>query len=266
VDEEGRKLLGWFIQEGARLYARDCMNRCMIEELRRAHPSSKAHESMRNVSRQITKVMILTVALLACTGLRAEDPPALKLTLKEAVQTALKQNPQVLVANLNVATSREDATVARADLLPQAGLEVFEKKERFNLDAFIGGSFPGSPHHAGPFSVFQAGGALSMPVFDLALWRKWQASRQGIAGSQARELGVHVMLFELPFPKEIEATRTVQITRRIVHGRFADPTLWLPIDATGELRWLDGVHLDERSAMLVSRSIDGAIGRLLKSD
>jgi hypothetical protein len=52
-----------------------------------------------------------------------------------------------------------------------------------------------------------------------------------------------------------------------VHGRFPDPTLWLPIDvATGELRWLDGVHLDERSAMLVSRSIDGAIGRLLKSD
>jgi len=75
------------------------------------------------------------------------------------------------------------------------------------------------------------------------------------------------MLLELPFPKEIEATRTVQLTRRIMHGRFADPTRWLPIDvAPGELRWLDGVHLDERSAMLVSRSIDGAIGRLLKSD
>jgi hypothetical protein len=84
---------------------------------------------------------------------------------------------------------------------------------------------------------------------------------------KARERDARIMLLELPFPKEIEATRTVQITRRIMHGRFADPTRWLPIDvAPGELRWLDGVHLDERSAMLVSRSIDGAIGRLLKSD
>lgn len=79
---------------------------------------------------------------------------------------------------------------------------------------------------------------------------------------KARELGVRVMLFELPFPKEIEATRTVEITRRIVHGRFADSALWLPINVeTGELRWLDGVHLDERSAMLVSRSIDKTLGQ-----
>ena len=81
---------------------------------------------------------------------------------------------------------------------------------------------------------------------------------------RARALGVRALLFELPFPKRVEATRTVQITRSLVHGRFADPRLWLPIDAgLSELRWLDGVHLDERSAMLVSRSIDTSLGRLL---
>src|SRR5215468_3247640 len=77
---------------------------------------------------------------------------------------------------------------------------------------------------------------------------------------KAQQVGVRVMLFELPFPKEIEATRTVETTRRIVHGRFAGPEQWLPIDVeASELRWLDGVHLDERSAMLVSRSIDKAL-------
>lgn len=92
-----------------------------------------------------------------------------------------------------------------------------------------------------------------------------QANAERLAGlmQTARQLGVRVLLFELPFPKEIEATRTVEVTRRIVHGRFADPGEWLPIDVdASELRWLDGVHLDERSAMLVSRSIDKAVGRI----
>src|SRR5262249_23693088 len=55
-----------------------------------------------------------------------------------------------------------------------------------------------------------------------------QANVERLAGlmQKARQLGVRVMLFELPFPREIEATRTVETTRRIVHGRFADPEQW----------------------------------------
>ena len=81
---------------------------------------------------------------------------------------------------------------------------------------------------------------------------------------RARKLGIRVMLFELPFPSELQATRHMQITRRIVSERFPDSGEWLPLDVDPrELRWLDGVHLDERSAMLVSRSIDGALRQLL---
>ena len=92
-----------------------------------------------------------------------------------------------------------------------------------------------------------------------------QANVESIAGlmQKARELGVRVMLFELPLPKQVEATRFVEITRRIVHGRFPDSAQWLPIDVDpGQLRWLDGVHLDERSAMLVVRSMDRALGQI----
>jgi len=81
---------------------------------------------------------------------------------------------------------------------------------------------------------------------------------------QARGQGVRVMLVELPFPKEIEASRAVELTRRRAHAGFADPALWLPIDVDRkELRWLDGVHLDERSAMLVARSIDRSLAQIL---
>lgn len=81
---------------------------------------------------------------------------------------------------------------------------------------------------------------------------------------RARKLGIRVMLFELPFSSELQATRHMQITRRIVSERFPDSAEWLPLDVDPtQLRWLDGVHLDERSAMLVSRSIDTALGPLL---
>ena len=35
VDEEGKKLLGRMFERGSSLYARDCMNRSIIEEIKR---------------------------------------------------------------------------------------------------------------------------------------------------------------------------------------------------------------------------------------
>ncbi|WJR76334.1 hypothetical protein [Bradyrhizobium sp. NP1] len=84
---------------------------------------------------------------------------------------------------------------------------------------------------------------------------------------QARRRGARVLLFELPYPARLETTRWVEVTRNVVHARFPDPAQWLPIDVdTAQLRWLDGIHLDDRSAMLVSRSIERAVGLLAKPD
>jgi outer membrane protein TolC len=133
-------------------------------------------------------LVFLLLSLLPVNGnMRGEDKPPLRLTLREAVQLALKENPQVQIANLNVAQSAQDDAIARAALLPQAGIEVYDRIQRFNLEAFIGRSFPGSPQHAGPFQTFQAGTGFSMPVFDLTLWRRWQASRQGVRANEAQE-------------------------------------------------------------------------------
>jgi hypothetical protein len=78
--------------------------------------------------------------------------------------------------------------------------------------------------------------------------------------------GARVLLFELPCSMELEGSRFAKITREIVHTAFADPDRWLHIDyARGELRWADGVHLDERSALIVTQSIDKALSSLLGS-
>jgi hypothetical protein len=69
--------------------------------------------------------------------------------------------------------------------------------------------------------------------------------------------GARVLLMEMPYAAPIEASRYVKITREIVHRAFPNQRRWMPIDVERkELRWSDGVHLDERSAVLVSRYLD----------
>jgi hypothetical protein len=76
--------------------------------------------------------------------------------------------------------------------------------------------------------------------------------------------GTHVLLFELPLSDALEHARSATITRGIVHAAFPDPARWLAIDPPrDQLRWADGMHLDERSALIVAEKIDGAIGPML---
>jgi hypothetical protein len=75
--------------------------------------------------------------------------------------------------------------------------------------------------------------------------------------------GARVLLYELPCSEQLEGSRSARITHEIVHARFPDPDRWLHFDFTrSELRWADGVHLDERSAAMIARSMDRAISSL----
>jgi outer membrane protein TolC len=132
-------------------------------------------------------------ALLVLVGvgpLLGQEIPPLKLTLPEAVRMALRQNPEVQIANLKVVESREDHSIARSSLLPQVSLGVSDAATRRNLEAFIGRRIPGIPQHVGPFQTFQAGPGFSAPVFDLALWRHLEASSRNVTGTHEQELTV----------------------------------------------------------------------------
>jgi outer membrane protein TolC len=114
----------------------------------------------------------------------------MKLTLRDAVQMALKQNPQVQVANLNIAESQENQTIARASLLPQANAEASESVHRQNIEALFGSKLPGFSEHIGPFWAFQTGLNASVPLFDLTAWRRWQAARESTNGARAQQITV----------------------------------------------------------------------------
>jgi outer membrane protein len=126
------------------------------------------------------------VCLFTLAGVAfAQDTTPLKLTLKDAVNLALKQNPQVILANLNVSQSREDVAVSRSGLLPQVNGNVSETVHRVNLEAAIGFSFPGFAQHVGPYYVAQAGVGFNTPIFDLTLWHRYRSSRMGVNAALA---------------------------------------------------------------------------------
>ena len=82
--------------------------------------------------------------------------------------------------------------------------------------------------------------------------------RQLIAELERR--GAQVLLMTVPVAPEIEQTRVERMTREVAREAFPDRNAWLSIEVPpGELRWRDGVHLDERSAIIVARAIEQAL-------
>jgi hypothetical protein len=147
VDDAGRRLLQAMVQKGSHLIAQGVWMTALVDEIKsagaratRRHTTGKTHISVR---------CLLLAAMVAISGrLQAQQTAVpMRLTLRAAVNIALKQNPQVAIANLNLAGSQESRTIARAALLPSGSLNASENVQRINLSALIGSTFPGFPEH-----------------------------------------------------------------------------------------------------------------------
>jgi hypothetical protein len=74
-----------------------------------------------------------------------------------------------------------------------------------------------------------------------------------------------VLLLEIPYPPQVRQAPATRITDELTHRAFPNPARWLGISLPeNELRWPDGGHLDERSALLAARAIDAAVGPMIK--
>ena len=193
IDEAGRELLERMHLRGVQLLATAPRNKAIVGEIARKH--------------SLTGVLVLAALLFAPPAAYAQDSSALRLTLQDAVKMALRQNPQVQIANLNTAQSQEDVNAARSELLPQAAVQAMEREQRFNLQALMGRPFPGIPQHAGPFAVFQGGPVFSAPVLDLTLWRRWRASKQARNAVAAQEQGAREQVAALVISQYLGSLR-----------------------------------------------------------
>jgi outer membrane protein TolC len=204
IDQEGKRVLTALFRDGARFRTSGPMTQSIVSEI-------KAKKKM-----PLGLLAPSVLAILLTFSLRGAQPdpqPApLRLTLRDAVEMALKQNPQVQVANLNVAVTQENQTIARSALLPQVNLAVSEKVQRENLEAFLGMRVKGFPQHSGPFWLFQGGPEGSVPVLDLAAWHRWRQSQENTTGSRAQELTVReqdVLLVVSQYLGSLRATADV---------------------------------------------------------
>jgi len=217
IDPAGKQLLASMYGLGAKLVGAGLMATSIIEDITRPGGSGKTQDQQGSGRTKHSVLILLALVLAsACGSLRAADQPPLPLTLRDAVQLALRQNPQTRIATLNVAQSEQDYAVARAALLPQAELQGFERVQRVNLEAFIGTRLPRVPQHAGPFTTFQVGPGFSIPVFDLTLWRRWQASRQGVKATESQEITVReqiVLLVVSQYLGSLRASAAVKAAR-----------------------------------------------------
>lgn len=73
--------------------------------------------------------------------------------------------------------------------------------------------------------------------------------------------GSTVYFYMLPVAGPLQDSVAAKATAAAAHGAFADERRWIHLDGTlPDLRWADGVHLDERSAAMIAQQIDRFLG------
>lgn len=124
---------------------------------------------------------------LASSAQQPAQPPAvssgtLQLTLKQAVQLALKQNPQRVIAQLLVSESDRNSQIARSALLPQASIKADGAINQYNFQTIERSR---ARTTAGPYQYIEAGPAYSQAILNLPLIRGYQIGREGTHQARA---------------------------------------------------------------------------------
>jgi outer membrane protein TolC len=221
IDAAGKVLLKEIYEQGGKLIAEGCLNEAIVDEIAGRERSGKTGCWSRKKGSHIIFYVAFFSLLVTPTVAHAQangkwNPlpgtlpnGVLRLTLDQAVSLALKQNPTAQIAILTAAESVQDQNIARAALLPQVNLSVTDSVERINLQAFLGKKIPGFPEHGGPFQVFSAGPEFSTPVFDLTLFRRYQAARETATAGKADSLSTREQVILLVVSQYIGTLRAV---------------------------------------------------------
>jgi outer membrane protein TolC len=121
-----------------------------------------------------------TLGAIACLHVAAQQPAPYRLTLQDAIQTALKANLNVLAASAQV--EGDEGTRLRrlsAAFLPRVNGQAYANVQNRDLRAF-GISFPGLPEVVGPFSNYDFRAYAQQNVVDLQSYRELRASERAL--------------------------------------------------------------------------------------
>jgi outer membrane protein len=221
IDSAGKVLLKEIHQQGGHLLAEGCLNQAIVKEIVKSEGSGNTGKG-RKGSHIIFYVALFSLlfspVLTEAQGTSKQSSlpgpsvtDVLRLTLDQAVGLALKQNPTAQIAILQAAQSVQDKNIARADLLPQVNAKISDEAQKVNLLAEFGGRspFPGFPKTLGPYQVFSAGPTVGATIFDLTLWRRYQAAQNTVSASKATSLSTREQVILLVVSQYIGTLRAV---------------------------------------------------------
>src|SRR6202789_1517803 len=130
-------------------------------------------------------ILLVTFPLVSSAQLQPAAVPApLQLTLRQAVQLALKQNPQRVIAQLLVSESDRNSQIARSALLPQASIAASGSLNQYNIQSIERSH---ERQAAGPFQFGEAGPTFSQTILNLPLIRGYEIGREGTREARADE-------------------------------------------------------------------------------
>jgi outer membrane protein len=152
----------------------------------------------------------------------------ISLSLTHAVELALKNNLQAVVAEEGVARAKGEKGITLSALLPNISGAASQASVTSNLQA-LGlpvELLPGFPTFVGPFDVFDARFQMVQGVFNLASIRRYQAgvagvalarSQQQLAAQQVTTAASVAYLAVLESEQSVEAARAnVQLAERLL--------------------------------------------------
>jgi outer membrane protein TolC len=111
-------------------------------------------------------------------------PGAIRLTLKEALQSVDLVNFQVLMANARLEQAIARISQAQSDLLPHFEGDVSGGRQTTDLRS-EGILFPGFGPHIGPYNTFDARARVTIALFDPSAFERFQAAKKGANLSRA---------------------------------------------------------------------------------
>jgi outer membrane protein TolC len=115
--------------------------------------------------------------LLGCaTGAIAQQSVSQRLTMKDAITLALKNNLGVLVAGTRVDEAQGTRDRQLALLLPRVNSDILANRQNRNLQV-AGISFPGIPTVIGPFSFYDFRVFANQSLIDGQAYHAWKASQ-----------------------------------------------------------------------------------------
>ena len=103
------------------------------------------------------------------------EVPVLKLSLRDAMDAAVDQNPTVRLFKERIAQAQDVANTQLGALLPNLSANVGYSRRRIYQ-----GSFGGRPTVIGPEDFYEARAFLTQNLFSLSLIQKWRAAKAGV--------------------------------------------------------------------------------------